>query len=489
MENTVKVGIFMTLALGVLAYLVLRAEQVRLFEPRGRRVVAQFSSVAGLDDQSAVRVAGVRIGRVDGITLRDRLALVSVVLESDLALTRGTYAEIKNLGLLGDKYVELVPGPPDGEALPDGAAIPGRPATGIDEVLSSVGGLGGSLEEVALQLSGKAPASSPLGRLVVNLETTSAQIRDLVASNRDDLHGTIENFEMLSETLARELPKLAERLNAVLAEVHAVLAENRGTLHGGLENVETLSADLKISVDNLNAITGKMARGEGTMGKLLNSDEAHQQLVGALESVQSGVEGLTNSLGKVNKLRLDLAMQGWYLPDREDSHGELRVDIDPQSGRLYRVAIGDDPNGRRRSKTQTVTTTLPDGSVEQEVVRTDTVEDRTTISALFGFPAAERYKLWAGLIESTFGVQAEYQPSPRWDLSMQAFDFGRETGGDAEQRAHLRLSVAFRPRDHFYLIGGYDDPLVSANDSLFVGAGVRWRDDDLKYLLGSLPKF
>ena len=28
-----------------------------------------------------------------------------------MALTRGTYAEIKNLGLLGDKYVELVPGP------------------------------------------------------------------------------------------------------------------------------------------------------------------------------------------------------------------------------------------------------------------------------------------------------------------------------------------------------------------------------------------
>ena len=94
MENTVKVGIFMTLALGVLGYLVLRAEPVRLFEPRGRRVVAQFDSVAGLDDQSAVRVAGVRIGRVDGIELRGREAMVQVVFESDVPLTQGTYAEI-----------------------------------------------------------------------------------------------------------------------------------------------------------------------------------------------------------------------------------------------------------------------------------------------------------------------------------------------------------------------------------------------------------
>ena len=485
MENTLKVGIFMTLALGVLAYLILRAEQVRLFEPHGRRVVAAFDSVAGLDDQSAVRIAGVRVGRVDGIELRGRQALVSLVIESKVGLTRGTVAQIKNLGLLGDKYVELTLGPADAELLAEGATIPGQASLGIDEVLSSVGGLGSSLQEVAAQVSGQSPATGPLGRLVVNLEATSAQIRDLVASNRDELSGTLANFEQLSATLARELPRLTAQIEGVLTEVRAVVAENRGTLRGGLENVEALTADLQISVDNLNQITGKLARGEGTMGKLLNSDEAHQQLVGALESVQSGVKDLSQSLGKVNKLQLELALQGWYLPDRDDSHGELRVDVDPQSGRLYRLAVADDPNGRRRSKTQTVTTTHPDGTVEQEVVTTDTLEDRTTLSALFGFPAAERYRVWAGLIESRFGVEGEYKPSPRWNLSVQAFDFAR---GDDEQ-AHLRLSAAFRPHDNLYLLGGYDDPLAAKRRSFFLGVGLRWRDDDLKYLLGSLPRY
>src|SRR4029079_2546096 len=177
MENTVKVGIFMTLALGVRASLILRAEQVRLFEPRGRRVVAQFESVAGLDDQSAALVAVLLVGGVDAIALRDRRALVTIIVERDVALTRGTYAEIKTLGLLGDKYVELVPGPGGSELLREGAVIPGQPSPGIDEVLSSVSGLGASLQEVAAQLSGKAPAEGPLGRLVLNLETTSEQIR------------------------------------------------------------------------------------------------------------------------------------------------------------------------------------------------------------------------------------------------------------------------------------------------------------------------
>ena len=163
MANTVKVGIFMTLALGVLGYLILRAEQVRLFEPRGRKVVAVFDSVAGLDDQSAVRIAGVRVGRVDGIALEGRKARVTVVVEGKVPLTEGTYAQIMNLGLLGDKYVELVPGPGDAPVLAEGAVIPGNPSVGIDQVLSSVGGLGQSLQEVAAELSGKATPNGPLG--------------------------------------------------------------------------------------------------------------------------------------------------------------------------------------------------------------------------------------------------------------------------------------------------------------------------------------
>ncbi len=51
------------------------------------------------------------------------------------------------------------------------------------------------------------------------------------------------------------------------------------------------------------------------------------------------------------------------------------------------------------------------------------------------------------------------------------------------------MTAAWRPLAHFYLLGGYDDPLVRQRDSLFLGVGVRWRDDDLKYLMGSISKF
>ena len=485
MENTVKVGIFATIALAALGYLILRAEQIRLFTPEGERYFAQFESVAGLDDQSAIRVAGVRVGRVDGIELRGDEALVRLLLERDVDLRQGSRAEIKNMGLLGDKYVEILPGPQQNAALEPGSIIPGATAPSIDQMMAEISGVTDAIRSVAGQLSGDVPVQGPLGRLVVNLELTSAEIRELVATNRASLDATIGNFELASAALARELPRLSEQLQGLLAEVREVVGENRGNLRSGLENVEQITSSLQTSVDNLNEITTRLNRGEGTIGKLLNSDEAHDELVAALDSVQGGVESLQKTLGRVDKIQLDLAMQGFYLQEAEGTHGTFRVDIDPQSGRLYRVAVVDDPLGRLRTKTQTITTTRDDGTVEVETIETQTREDDTTLSALFGFPVGDRYRLWAGLVESKFGVQVDYRPAERWRLSLEAFDFDRP----AELDPHVRLSAAWQAHEHLYLLGGYDDPLVSDNDSLFVGVGIRWRDDDLKYLLGSIPSF
>src|SRR5262245_37670696 len=115
-----KVGVFATLGLVLLAWLIWRIEDIHPFREKGRKVDASFTSVAGLDDKAAVRVAGVRVGRVDGIRLEGTHALVTLLLEKKVPLTQGASARIANMGLLGDKYVELVPGPPGAPELPKG---------------------------------------------------------------------------------------------------------------------------------------------------------------------------------------------------------------------------------------------------------------------------------------------------------------------------------------------------------------------------------
>lgn len=487
MTQAIKVGIFMTVALAIAAVFIWRIEDINPFARGQRRVDAVFDSVAGLDDKAAVRVAGVRVGRVDGIGLEGGRARVTLLIEQPLDLTEGARAKIANMGLLGDKYVELIPGPPGAPPLAEGVVLAGETPVSFDEAMAKLDDIGSSIQRVTGSLTGEGADETPVGRLLGSLEATADEIRLLVEMNREQISGTVRNFEDFSGTLARELPVLAERLEALVAQISEVVAENRGQLAGSLSNIEEVTAGLKTSVANFNQISGKIASGEGTIGKLVASDEAHSELMSTLDSIEGGVGTLTDTLGRVQKLKLDLGLEGYYLTDQSESHSTFSLDLDPGTGsnRLYRIGLVDAPAGEKRTKIQTITTTNPDGTTEVRTVETFTREDTAVLSALLGFRLDRDVRLWGGLIEEDFGVQVEYPFLQRrlW-LDLQAFDFDREN----DRNPHLRFLTRYYVHPNLYLMGGYDDPLESDLDSIFFGGGLRWGDDNLKYLLGSVPR-
>jgi len=489
--QTLKVGIFMTIALVLLGWLIMRVEDWSPWAAAGVRIDAVFESVVGLDDKAAVRVAGVRVGRVDGIRLEGRRARVTLLLEQPVTLTEGAEAVVANQGLLGDKFIELFPGKEGGAPLAPGAVLPGRTPISFDQAMGKLSDIGDSIQNALGGISSGEGGKGGVGSLIDSLQLTSDELRALIAENRASLGGTVRNFERFSGTLADQLPRISQDLQQVLERMGDVIADNRDNLRDSMANIKAVTESVQRSVDNLNTITDKIARGEGTVGKLINSDQAHDELVKALGSVEKGVDTLTDTLGRVQKLRLELAMRGDYLTDSDLSRTEVRADILPrgdESPHFYRVALVGDPRGRVRHKVDTYTVSRPDGTVDVTEIDRLTHEFRSnTVSALFGFPFWERRgSLFAGLIEGTGGMQVDYKVVPnRFDLSFEAYDFSRELNLDP----HLRLTASWYPWRNFYLQAGYDDPLVKDYRSPFVGVGIRWSDDDLKYLLGSVPKF
>lgn len=485
MSTAVKVGLFATLCLVVLAYLILRVEDIELFAPAAQQVDAVFDSVAGLDDKAAVRVAGVRVGKVDGVGLDGARARVTLRLERPVPLTQGTTANIATVGMLGEKYVELVPGPPGAPPLAPGTVLEGRTPISFDDAMAKLDGVVTSIQGVTGSLTGEAGAENNVSRLIANLEATSADIRSLVAANREQVTATVGNFERFSATLAAELPRLTNQIERVLAQVDGVVAENRANLQGSLENIRDVTERIQTSVDNLNQITGKIAVGEGTIGKLVQSEEAHDRLTGALESVDAGVKALGETLGRAQKIKLDVGLEGYYLSEAEDGLMSFGVDIDPQSGRFYRVGLVDDPRGRVRSKTTIETVTGPDGVPGTTRTEKVEIENKTTLNAQLGFTFSDLH-LRGGLFQSTGGAAVDYDLfRQRLRLTLEAFDFSRPEDLDP----HLRLLGRYVLFDRWYVVGGYDDFLLRDldRDSLFLGAGVTWTDEDLKYLLGSMP--
>ncbi|HYH47480.1 MAG TPA: MlaD family protein [Thermoanaerobaculia bacterium] len=482
MATAVKVGVFATICLIVLALLIWNIEDLNPFGPEGQHVEAVFDSVAGLDDKATVRVAGVRVGRVDGVGLDGRRARVRLLLERPLGLTQGTYARIANLGLLGDKYVELVPGPENAPALPPNAVLRGETPPSFDDAMAKLEDIGTSIQQVTGSLSGSLGGGG-IERLLTSLEATSEEIRGLVAENRATVGSTVRNFDAASATLARELPRLAGQMERAVSQIAQLVEANRGNVDASMANVRTLTEKLQTSVDNLNQISGKIASGEGTIGKLVNSEEGYNEVISTLDSIQGGVETLSGTIGAIQKFKLDLDLHGYYLQDQEESLSGLNITIDPQDGkRLYRAGIANTPQGDTKRKTQVITTTLPDGTTETETIETITNEDDRVLTGLFGYRTPQDLRLWAGIIESTGGAQVEYPLlDKRLWLSLEAFDFDRDDDLDP----HLRFTTRWQFHPNLYIVGGYDDALE--NDSLFLGGGIRWNDDNLKYLLGAVP--
>jgi phospholipid/cholesterol/gamma-HCH transport system substrate-binding protein len=480
-RQLVKVGIFATLCMVILAVLIWKIEDLALFGEEGQRLAAEFDSVAGLDDKASVRVAGVRVGRVDGVGLAGRRARIDILLDRPLPLTVGSTARIANLGLLGEKYVEIVPGPPDGPPLPADAVLPGSAPPSFDDAMAKLDDIGSSIQEMTGSFGGD--LGSNVNQLIAEVEATAREIRLLVAANRANVDATVANFNRVSATLAQELPRLAAQMDRALTQIGGVVEENRDNLKASMGNIRELTDKLETSADNLNKISGKIASGEGTLGKLVNDDQAYDEVISTLDSIQGGVSTLSDTLGAIRKFNLDLNLHGYYLPDLEESQSGLLIDVDPQDGgRLYRAGIASPPFGRRRDKTQTVTSTRPDGSSEVTTVHTVSQEKGYVATGLFGYRAPGDLKLWAGIIENSGGAQVEYPLlDKRLWLSFEAFDFNRPNDLDP----HLRLTGRWFFHPNLYLVGGYDDPLEG--DSFFLGGGIRWRDDNLKYLLGSVP--
>ena len=114
------VGLFVLLGIACLAWLSVKLGKLDIVGGDYVPVHAEFASVAGLKEGASVEIAGVEVGKVDAITLRDYQADVLMQIRTGIKLQEDTIASIRTRGLIGDKFVNLSPGASDRLIPPDG---------------------------------------------------------------------------------------------------------------------------------------------------------------------------------------------------------------------------------------------------------------------------------------------------------------------------------------------------------------------------------
>ncbi len=472
LSTEAKVGLLVVVGSAVLLYMTLMVGKYEFGTKKGYLLTADFESVSGLDEKSAVRMAGVKIGTVEKVELSDSRARVVMRINPDVQIKRGSEAAVKTMGLLGEKFVEIIPpsrvaGASQLSAAPGGGAQrqPGTLKPGeriqvtvspsdVDKLISQLSAIADDVKQVTGSL-----------RQVLGTERGARSLEDMLA----DLRKTTANIQEFSYALRSDGTELVMRLNELAASLNGVVGENRENLKVTMENVREASKNAELALASIESAARKIDRGEGTLGKLVSDESMYN-------NIDSAAKGLSNYVSRVERMQTIIGFRSQYMFPESQSYFSL--ELKPQFDQYYLFELTYDPFFKYM-RTETINTP-PGGTVV-----TETFQDKFKFSLEF-------VKRWGnlaarmGLIESTGGIAADYYAfNDKIKFSLDAWNFNSKEPHN--EKAHVKAALSYSIGNLVFINAGYDNFLNKDRATPFVGAGIRFTDENLKYLLGSVP--
>jgi phospholipid/cholesterol/gamma-HCH transport system substrate-binding protein len=236
-----------------------------------------FPDVGNLETGDPVSVNGVRRGKVEAIKLYEGQVLVTVTLGNDVILKSDAEFAVKNIGLMGERFIDVRPGKSN-DTLNISQPIHGYYDTGIPEVMGVLGRMVNETRELVAAIRSTLASDSTLStfvQTVENVDRLTNQLEGTVVENRARFARAIEDFAATARTL-REFTKSnqaqIDRTVDQFDSASAVLVSFSGRL-------DTLSQSLM-------KIMSQVEQGQGTLGLMLDDDELYNELKTAAQDLE-----------------------------------------------------------------------------------------------------------------------------------------------------------------------------------------------------------
>jgi len=314
----------MLLFFGLLAYLA------DWLPENGQVYRVRFSYAGPLHPGARVRMAGQTIGRVSAVRLLDEsersddpghLLEVRVVIRPEAVhlIGRKTRFVVTTRGVLGEHYVDVIPGPPGDDPLSTSHSIDGEDQPRTDLVLASVqrlvdgvievinedpdalknlfrntGRLIGNLDRVLVRngesldelIKGLSDAGNGVARGVGDGSDLAAAIRELRAASSsittdvprmatdiskvaNGLDGTLTSVG----SAAKEIDKAAAGINGALGSINSLLGDDQGKVEDFYKKALGVVAELNGVTKSVKSVLSAIDRREGLVGALIHDPE------------------------------------------------------------------------------------------------------------------------------------------------------------------------------------------------------------------------
>ena len=330
------IGVLVLVSIVLLYFGLSYLKGVNLFQKQ-QKFYGVYDNAAGLQTSNPVILNGYKIGIVKSVRLHDdgsgRILVEVLLRDANLNIPKDTKLEIYDADLFGGKAIQVVLGQSTELALDK------------DTLQTSISlGLAESVKQEIEPLKQKST------QLFASVDTLMTNIRRVL--NKEQTQGLTEVFDNLKNTISN--------LERTSYELNGILSNNKGKLGTIFENVNAITANLRLNNDelsnaiqNASLITDSLAKinlagtlrkvdhalvgvnkiaeqinsGEGSLGKLIQSDSLHNEVVQASHSLDL----LLNDMRVNPKRYLSFSLIGGKSDEQEFSKKELeqiRLEID-----------------------------------------------------------------------------------------------------------------------------------------------------------------
>src|SRR5215469_12065651 len=306
MKNSLesRLGIFVALAVvaGVVIIEMLGGPEHFM---RGYRLYARFNNVQELKVGDRVKMAGVEVGRVEKIELKEEKARVTMKMKTGAEVKTDSTATIKFAGLMGQNFVSLDFGSLSSPKATDGTTLQSKEQPDLSVVMEKIDNVATGVENLTKTFTG------------FNIDQYLGPFVDFMKANQAPLTQTISNINSVSyqvsqgrgtvgkliydQTLYDSALTTVTNLQSTLADAQSTLAGARNIVDqvnagqgtaGMLVKDPALYNETTASMRNLRQILEKINQGQGSVGKLVNDQEFYKNAKLTLQKLDKATEGL-----------------------------------------------------------------------------------------------------------------------------------------------------------------------------------------------------
>ena len=296
MNGEIKVGVFVLIGsiLFATAIFLLGDYSFQKFYP----MYVEFSDVAGLPDRATAKLAGVEVGKIKRIYLKEDKVIVELAIKDGTKIYRDARFLVGSTSMIGSKFMQIDQGHAAAGTLKAGETVLGDDSLPLDRALSK--------------------AVTSLQKMV------------------EDING--------EGKLARELNEVMQNLREITANVNELVSNSQPHAEKVIERLDSITAKLDAMLDKTDAIAEKVNKGEGVAGALVTDQKMRADVTEAVSNIKDASVSVKEALGRVGGFHTYLRWDYKYEPAAHSSKNDFGVKIYPRERRYYYLGAANTVN-------------------------------------------------------------------------------------------------------------------------------------------------